>query len=104
MWRESCVRRLCPALQCLLGRLGFDVEFTSKEIPNSVSVKDTEGGGGGMCIFAGIHVFKHVKACEFSNSGLLGVLFFLTFKILFQTLFPQVSLQCSGSLPFDSGV
>lgn len=44
-------------------------------------------------MFVGIHVFKYIKACEFSNFELLGVLLFLILKILFQTLFPQISLQ-----------
>lgn len=58
----------------------------------------------GVSMFVGIHVFQYIKAYEFSNFGLLGVLFFLIFKISFQTLFPQISLQCSDSLSFHSGI
>lgn len=55
-------------------------------------------------MFVGIRVFKYIKGCELSNLGLLGVLFFLILKILFQTFFPPISLQCSGWLSFYSGI
>lgn len=46
--------------------LGFDVEVTSRKIPNSVNVKDI----GGVC--AGFQAYT----CEFPLFRLLGVLFF----------------------------
>lgn len=64
----------------------FDVEFTSRKIPNSVNVKDT----GGVC--AGLEAYTYIKTCEFLFFRLLGVLLFSYLNFFSKTFFPQISL------------